>query len=106
MARPAEPLSVDLAVHDTLPKVLAHNAQHYGREIAFREKDLGIWNEYTWAHFADAEYAEWYGYLNRRGEVLLPLKGGKWKGCFHVPRGLYQVWQTLEKIDAKSPKGE
>ncbi|WP_320167978.1 AGE family epimerase/isomerase [Mangrovibacterium marinum] len=63
-------------------------------------------HEYTWAHFADAEYAEWYGYLNRRGEVLLPLKGGKWKGCFHVPRGLYQVWQTLEKIDAKSPKRE
>jgi N-acylglucosamine 2-epimerase len=30
--------------------------------------------------------------------VLLPLKGGKWKGCFHIPRSLYQVWQTLEKL--------
>jgi len=28
----------------------------------------------------------------------LPLKGGKWKGCFHVPRGLYQCWKTLEEI--------
>jgi N-acylglucosamine 2-epimerase len=56
-------------------------------------------DEYTWSHFPDPEYGEWFGYLNRRGEVLLPLKGGKWKGCFHIPRGLYQVWKTLEKTD-------
>lgn len=55
-------------------------------------------HDYTWAHFADSEYDEWFGYLNRRGEVLLPLKGGKWKGCFHVPRGLFQIWKTLEKL--------
>lgn len=55
-------------------------------------------HDYTWSHFADPEHGEWFGYLNRRGEVLLPLKGGKWKGCFHVPRGLYQVWKTLETL--------
>ncbi len=55
-------------------------------------------HDYTWSHFADPQHQEWFGYLNRRGEVLLPLKGGKWKGCFHVPRGLYQIWQTLEKL--------
>jgi N-acylglucosamine 2-epimerase len=55
-------------------------------------------HNYTWDHFRDPEYDEWFGYLNRRGEVSLNLKGGKWKGCFHVPRGLYQVWQTLEKV--------
>jgi N-acylglucosamine 2-epimerase len=53
---------------------------------------------YSWEHFADARHGEWFGYLNRRGEVLLPLKGGKWKGCFHVPRGLYQLWKTMEKL--------
>lgn len=52
-------------------------------------------DDYLWQNFKDYEYPEWYGYLNRRGEVLLPLKGGKWKGCFHVPRGLYQIWQIL-----------
>lgn len=57
-------------------------------------------HDYTWSHFKDNEYPEWFGYLNRRGEVLLPLKGGKWKGCFHVPRGLYQVWQTLKEVKA------
>jgi len=54
---------------------------------------------YTWSHFPDPESGEWYGYLNRRGEVLLPLKGGKWKGCFHIPRGLLQVWKTLSDVE-------
>ena len=49
-------------------------------------------------HRQDAQYPEWFGYLNRQGEVLLPLKGGKWKGCFHVPRGLYQCWKVLEEL--------
>ncbi len=53
-------------------------------------------HDYTWKNFKDPDHGEWFGYLNRRGEVLLPLKGGKWKGCFHVPRSLYQVWKTLE----------
>lgn len=46
-------------------------------------------HEYAWGHFPDGEYEEWFGYLNRRGEVLIDLKGGKWKGCFHVPRALH-----------------
>lgn len=46
-------------------------------------------HDYTWSHFPDPEYGEWWGYLNRRGEVLLDAKGGKWKGCFHIPRALY-----------------
>ncbi len=58
---------------------------------------------YTWKHFPDPEFGEWFGYLNRRGEVNLSLKGGKWKGCFHVPRCLYQGWKTLEKIASAQP---
>jgi N-acylglucosamine 2-epimerase len=54
-------------------------------------------DEYLWNNFKDKEYPEWFGYLNRRGEMLLPLKGGKWKGCFHVPRGLYQIWKLAEE---------
>lgn len=53
-------------------------------------------HDYSWKHFRDEEYGEWFGYLNRRGEVLLNLKGGKWKGCFHVPRAMLQVYKTLE----------
>ena len=51
---------------------------------------------YTWSHFKDPEYPEWFGYLNREGNPLLELKGGKWKGCFHVPRGLFEIWKILE----------
>ncbi len=58
-------------------------------------------HDYVWSHFMDPEYPEWFGYLNRRGEVLLTLKGGKWKGCFHVPRGLMQVYQALDRIAEK-----
>ncbi|NLZ94783.1 MAG: AGE family epimerase/isomerase [Bacteroidales bacterium] len=58
-------------------------------------------HDYTWTHFKDQNNPEWWGYLNRQGEVLFDLKGGKWKGCFHVPRGIYQCWRTLEKIEAK-----
>lgn len=56
---------------------------------------------YTWTHFADPAYGEWFGYLTRQGEPLLSLKGGKWKGCFHVPRGLFQCWKTLGEIQEK-----
>ncbi len=56
-------------------------------------------DEYMWSHFKDPLYPEWFGYLNRRGEMLLSLKGGKWKGCFHVPRGLFEIWQILEKCE-------
>lgn len=59
-------------------------------------------HNYVWTHFTDKEYAEWFGYLNRQGEVLLSLKGGKWKGCFHVPRGLFQCWQILEDLASNS----
>ncbi|MCR9289204.1 AGE family epimerase/isomerase [Saprospiraceae bacterium] len=55
-------------------------------------------HEYTWSHFSDPKYGEWFGYLNRQGEVLLDLKGGKWKGCFHVPRGLFQCFKILEEL--------
>ncbi len=55
-------------------------------------------HNYTWERFKDKEFGEWFGYLDRRGDVLLNLKGGKWKGCFHVPRALYQCWNILDKL--------
>jgi N-acylglucosamine 2-epimerase len=53
---------------------------------------------YSWKYFKDNEHPEWFGYLNRRGEVLFPFKGGKWKGCFHLPRAMLQIWKTLEQL--------
>ena len=59
-------------------------------------------HEYTWSRFADKKGGEWFGYLNRQGEVLLPLKGGKWKGCFHVPRALFLCWQQFEQLQTST----
>ena len=58
--------------------------------------------KYTLDHFVDSEAGELFGYLNRQGEVLLNLKGGKWKGCYHVPRAFYLCWKTLAKISKKN----
>lgn len=67
-----------------------------------QNKELLTWfdqvDTYTWSHFPDPEFGEWYGYLNRQGEPLLDLKGGKWKGCFHVPRGLLKCVQALDDL--------
>ncbi len=71
-------------------------------------RDLWEWyvrlHEYSWAHFPDPEHGEWWGYLNRRGEVFLPAKGGKWKGCFHVPRALWRLWEEFDKMASEGGK--
>lgn len=55
-------------------------------------------HHYSWDRFPDPEYGEWYGYLNREGKPLFTSKGGKWKGCFHVPRSLWKTYLHLLKI--------
>ena len=59
-------------------------------------------HDYSWNRFSDPKQGEWYGYLDRQGKVLLDLKGGKWKGCFHVPRALYLCWQEFEQLTQKA----
>jgi len=60
-------------------------------------------HEYTWGRFPDGEFGEWFGYLNRQGRPALELKGGKWKGCFHVPRSLWKCWRLLEELREAPP---
>jgi len=55
-------------------------------------------HDYAWERFPDPEHGEWFGYLSREGNVFLPLKGGKWKGCFHVPRALWRCWEELDGL--------
>ena len=52
---------------------------------------------YSFDHFSDrAGGGEWYGYLERDGSPAFTLKGGKWKGFFHLPRTLMlcERWLT------------
>ena len=39
----------DASVHDTIPKLLLRNAKIRGARPAMREKDLGIWQTWSWA---------------------------------------------------------
>jgi long-chain acyl-CoA synthetase len=43
----------DIGKLDTFPKLLAYHAQVRGERPAIREKDLGIWQTWTWKEFAD-----------------------------------------------------
>ncbi|MBA6153109.1 AGE family epimerase/isomerase [Gelidibacter maritimus] len=61
-------------------------------------------HDYTWGKFVDEEHGEWFGYLSREGKVTHDLKGGKWKGCFHVPRGLFNLWQLMDKLEKMQEK--
>ncbi|XP_072884854.1 N-acylglucosamine 2-epimerase [Hemitrygon akajei] len=58
--------------------------------------------DYSFSHFPDQEHGEWYGYLNRRGEVTHSFKGGPFKGCFHLPRSLYLCETVLDSLLAES----
>eukprot|EP00438_Fugacium_kawagutii_P015835 Skav230427 [mRNA] locus=scaffold1601:38128:39402:- [translate_table: standard] len=57
--------------------------------------------DYAIGHFSDPKNGEWYGYLNREGKVTHRFKGGPYKGCFHVPRSLFMVYQILSRCSAK-----
>jgi long-chain acyl-CoA synthetase len=46
-------MSEDLAALDTFPKLLLHHARVRGERPAIREKDLGIWQTWSWREFAD-----------------------------------------------------
>jgi long-chain acyl-CoA synthetase len=43
----------DIAALDTFPKLLMHHARTRGERPAIREKDLGIWQTWTWREFAE-----------------------------------------------------
>ena len=38
---------------DTFPKLVAANAERLPRNVAIREKDLGIWQSYTWRDYLE-----------------------------------------------------
>ena len=46
-------MAEDIGTLDTFPKLLLHHARARGARPAIREKDLGIWQTWTWREFAD-----------------------------------------------------
>ncbi len=81
-----------------------HNEALYALLLAYRstgEDKYATWydNVHKWAfdRFFDQEYGEWFGYLHRDGSLSSTVKGGIWKGAFHVPRFYMKGIKLLEK---------
>lgn len=55
-------------------------------------------SEWTYAHFPDTEFGEWYGYLHRDGTVAQPAKGNLFKGPFHIPRMMIKAYSLCQEI--------
>jgi N-acylglucosamine 2-epimerase len=55
-------------------------------------------SDWTYAHFPDKEYPEWYGYLHRDGTVAQPAKGNIFKGPFHIPRMMIRCHTLCNEI--------
>ena len=71
------------------PQTEAIIATLYAYEATGEERFLHMHqqiSDWTYAHFPDVEYGEWYGYLHRDGTVAQPAKGNIFKGPFHIPR--------------------
>ena len=57
-------------------------------------------HDWSFAHFPDAEFGEWYGYLHRDGSLSSRVKGTMYKGPFHLPRTLLYCWRLASCADA------
>ena len=57
-------------------------------------------SDWTYQHFPDKTFGEWYGYLHRDGTVAQPAKGNLFKGPFHIPRMMVKSHELcLEILD-------
>ena len=52
-------------------------------------------HDWTYSHFPDPDFGEWFGYLHRDGSVSSDAKGTLWKGPFHIPRMQLMCWKLL-----------
>src|SRR5215510_8308449 len=62
-----------VAQAETYPKMLRLNAREHGKEIALREKDLGLWRTFTWNDYQDRVRDFALGLVElglRRGDVI------------------------------------
>ena len=86
------------------PQTEAIIATLYAYEATGDDKYL-IWHkqisEWTYAHFPDTEFGEWYGYLHRDGTVAQPAKGNIFKGPFHIPRMLIKSFDLCNILTDK-----
>lgn len=94
---PCHPLEADMKLW------WVHSESLYALLLAWAatgRQDVADWykkvHEYTFSHFPDTQWGEWYGYLNRDGSPTWTAKATAWKCFFHIPRALFRAYQLLD----------
>lgn len=80
-----------------------HNEALISAAMAYKltgRKEFEDWfgriHDWSWDRFPDAEFGDWFAYLDRYGKPTHMLKGGKWKTFFHLPRMLLVCTMLFE----------
>ena len=86
-----------------------HAEALYGLLLAFHEtgdpwffEAYQLVHEYSFRHFADPEYGEWYGYLDRTGRPIHTAKGTDRKCCFHIGRNFLWCAKIADRFGQNS----
>ena len=96
---PAQDYSQDMKFW--CPQTEAIIATLYAYQATHDEKYLAMHrqiSDWTYAHFPDKEYGEWYGYLHRDGTIAQPAKGNLFKGPFHIPRMMIRSYMLCKEL--------
>ncbi|RHJ49307.1 AGE family epimerase/isomerase [Bacteroides sp. AM10-21B] len=83
------------------PQTEAIIATLYAYQATHDEKYLAMHrqiSDWTYTHFPDKEYGEWYGYLHRDGTIAQPAKGNLFKGPFHIPRMMIRSYMLCKEL--------
>lgn len=87
-------------LEDVIPFWLRHGLDREQGGYLTGDEKYARWHQdvHDWSfdHFTDRKFGEWYGYLHRDGRVSVSLKGNLWKGPFHLPRMLWYCWRLLD----------
>lgn len=100
LGRPCEQLEHDMKLWWVHCEALIGNI--YAYMITKKQKYFDAFmklHEYSFAHFEDKEFGEWYGYLHKDGTVSHTQKGSMWKGPYHLQRALMTIERILEGIE-------
>ncbi len=72
-------------------------AYNISKEAKYLDRFFTV-TRWSFKHFPDIEFGEWYGYLRRDGSVSQTAKGNMYKGPFHLPRMLLMCWKMCAEM--------
>jgi N-acylglucosamine 2-epimerase len=94
-----------LPLESTMKLWWPHTEAIYAVILAYATTGDAKWLEwlsrldaYSFDHFSDPTYGEWFGYCDRQGQPTNTCKGNNYKGFYHVPRCLLFSMQALDAL--------